>query len=117
MAGPDGDPVYFGTREEMRAWLEANHASAADLWVAIYKKGSDQTGVTLAEAQDEGLRFGWVDSLARRIDDEAYKLRFTPRRPGSNWTEQNLARAKELREQGELREMGVRALEERLGRG
>jgi uncharacterized protein YdeI (YjbR/CyaY-like superfamily) len=113
MAMPDGDPVYFGTPEEFHAWLEEHHDSAADVWVAVYKKGSEKTGITLAEAQDQALRFGWVDSLARKVDEDAYKLRFTPRRPNSNWTDANIARAEELREQGSMHEAGIRALETR----
>jgi uncharacterized protein YdeI (YjbR/CyaY-like superfamily) len=108
--------VFFASDEEMRAWLEANHATAAELWVGIYKKGSGKTGVTLAEAQDEALCFGWVDSMSRRIDDDSYMLRFTPRRPDSNWTEGNFARAEELRAQGRMHEAGIRALERRRRR-
>ena len=109
----DRDPVYFASSAEFHDWLEANHDGAADVWVAIHKKGSAKTGITLAEAQDQALRFGWVDSLARKVDDDAYKLRFTPRRPGSNWTDANIARAEELRAQGELHEAGIRAFEAR----
>jgi uncharacterized protein YdeI (YjbR/CyaY-like superfamily) len=113
MAGPDGDPVYFSTPEEFHSWLEDNHDSAADVWVAIHKKGSSKTGITLAEAQDQALRFGWVDSLARKVDEDAYKLRFTPRRPGGNWTDANIARAEELIRLGEMHEAGRRAFEAR----
>ncbi len=111
MAGPDGEPTYFDSPAEFHAWLEANHDGDADVWVAIYKKGSGKTGITLAEAQDQALRFGWVDSLARKVDENAYKLRFTPRRPDANWTDANVARAEELRAQGEMHEAGIRALE------
>ena len=113
MAMPDGDPVYFGSAEEFHAWLQENHDSAADVWVAIYKKGSAKTGITLAEAQDQALRFGWVDSLARKVDEDAYKLRFTPRRASGNWTDANIARAEELIAQGEMHEAGKRAFEQR----
>jgi uncharacterized protein YdeI (YjbR/CyaY-like superfamily) len=113
VAVPDGDPVYFASPEEFAAWLEANHDGAADVWVAIYKKGSGKTGISLAEAQDQALRFGWVDSLARRVDDDAYKLRFTPRRPDGNWTDANIARAEELIAAGEMHEAGIRAFETR----
>ena len=113
MAGPDVEPVYFDSPAEFHAWLEANHDGAADVWVAIYKKGSEKTGITLAEAQDQALRFGWVDSLARKVDEDAYKLRFTPRRPDANWTDANIARAEELRAVGEMHEAGIRALEAR----
>ena len=107
------DAVFFESGEEMQAWLEEHHADEPELWLGLYKKGSRKTGITLAEAQDVALRFGWVDSLAGRIDDEAWKLRFTPRRPDSNWTEKNVERAEELRAQGLMHEAGIRALEAR----
>lgn len=105
--------LFFASGDEMRRWLEANHASAGELWVGIYKKASAKTGVTLGDAQDQAICFGWVDSLSRRIDDESYMLRFTPRRPRSKWTPGNVARAKELRVQGRMHEAGIRAFEAR----
>ena len=105
--------TFFPSGAEMRAWLEANHASAGELWVGIYKKGSGKTGITLSEAQDQGLCFGWIDSLARRIDDDRYMIRFTPRRPGSNWAAGNIERVEELRAQGLMHEAGIRAFERR----
>ena len=98
----------------MRQWLEANHASAGELWVGVYKKGVEKTSVTLAEAQDVAMCFGWVDSMSRRIDDESYMLRFTPRRPRSNWTPGNVARAEELIANGLMHESGLQAFERRL---
>ena len=103
--------VYFTSARKMREWLETNHASAGELWVGIYKKGSRKTGVTLLEAQDVGICFGWVDSMTRRVDEDSYMLRFTPRRPRSNWTPGNVARAEELISQGLMHETGVRAFE------
>ena len=113
MAAPDGDPAYFESPSEFHEWLEANHETAPEVWVAIYKKGSKKSGITLAEAQDQGLRFGWVDSLARKVDEDAYKLRFTPRRPSGNWTDANIARAEELIAQGEMHDAGIAAFEAR----
>jgi uncharacterized protein YdeI (YjbR/CyaY-like superfamily) len=106
-------PVFFASSEEMRAWLEAHHATAPELWVGLYKKGSGKTGITIQEAQDQGMCFGWVDSLSRRIDDDSYMLRFTPRRPRSNWAERSIERAEELRAHGQMHEAGIRAFERR----
>jgi uncharacterized protein YdeI (YjbR/CyaY-like superfamily) len=105
--------VFFDSGAEMRDWLEANHAGAGELWVGIHKKGSSKTGVTLREAQDVGICFGWVDSMSRRIDEESYMLRFSPRRPRSSWTPGNVARAQELIAQGLMHESGFRAFERR----
>ena len=108
------DAVFFASAEEMRTWLEAHHATAPELWVGLYKKGSGKTGITLQEAQDQGMCFGWVDSLARTIDDDRYMLRFTPRRARSNWAERSIQRAEELRAQGQMHEAGIRAFERRV---
>jgi uncharacterized protein YdeI (YjbR/CyaY-like superfamily) len=105
--------VFFATGQAMRDWLDANHATADELWVGIYKKGSGKTGVTLPQAQDVAMCFGWVDSMTRRIDEDSYMLRFTPRRPRSNWTPGNVARAEELIAQGLMHDAGVRAFERR----
>jgi uncharacterized protein YdeI (YjbR/CyaY-like superfamily) len=109
-------PLFFATGEALRDWLEANHATADELWLGIYKKGSRKTGVTLAEAQDVAMCFGWVDSMTRRVDEESYMLRFTPRRPRSNWTPGNVARAEELIAEGRMHDAGVRAFERRQAR-
>jgi uncharacterized protein YdeI (YjbR/CyaY-like superfamily) len=111
-----GTPVYFDSGRAMRDWLEANHSSASELWVGIYKKGVDRTSVTLPEAQDVAMCFGWVDGMSRRVDEDSYMLRFTPRRPRSNWTPGNVARAEELIAQGVMQEAGVRAFERRRSR-
>ena len=108
--------VFFASGQELRDWLEANHATAGELWVGIYKKGSSKTNVTLPEAQDVAMCFGWVDSMTRRVDEDSYMLRFTPRRARSNWTAGNVARAEELIAQGLMHEAGVRALERRQTR-
>jgi uncharacterized protein YdeI (YjbR/CyaY-like superfamily) len=110
---PGVTAVFFASPEEMRAWLEARHATATELWVGIYKKGSGKASVTVQEAQDQGICFGWIDSLSRRIDDDSYMLRFTPRRPGSDWSARNIARVEELRAQGLMHEAGIRAFHRR----
>jgi uncharacterized protein YdeI (YjbR/CyaY-like superfamily) len=105
--------VFFASGEALRDWLEANQATADEVWVGIYKKGSGKTSVTLQEAQDVAMCFGWVDSMSRRIDDDSYMLRFTQRRPRSSWTPGNVTRAEELIAQGRMHEAGIRAFERR----
>ncbi len=72
----------------------------------LYKKRIGK-GMTLDEAVEEALCFGWIDSQLRRIDDEKHMLRFTPRRPGSVWAESNLRRIEKLRKEGRLTEKGA----------
>jgi uncharacterized protein YdeI (YjbR/CyaY-like superfamily) len=104
-------PEYFLTPHDLSAWFEAN-PSAVELWVGFWKKGFERPGVSYAEAVDEALCNGWIDSVIRRVDEASYMLRFTPRRPRSNWTDANLRRVDELRAAGRLRPGGERAIAE-----
>jgi uncharacterized protein YdeI (YjbR/CyaY-like superfamily) len=106
-------PRFFDSPAEMREWLEANHETADELWVGLYKKGATRSGITMDEALDQALCFGWIDTKGQRIDDERWTVRFVPRRPKSNWSERNIARVEQLREQGLMDEAGLRAFERR----
>jgi len=103
----------FPSAADFRAWLEANHDSAGELWVGYYKKGVPKSSMTYAESVEEGLSFGWIDGLTRRIDDEVYTIRFTPRRKTSNWSAINIAKVAELSAAGRMHPAGLRAFEER----
>ena len=107
------DIKIFSSAAEFRAWLEANHDSAGEQWIGYYKKGVPQTSMTYAESVDEALCFGWIDGLTRRIDDEVYATRFTPRRRTSNWSAVNIAKVAELTAAKRMHPAGVKAFEER----
>ena len=114
MRAPDRSDVrIFAAPAEFRAWLEANHDSASELWVGYYKKATGKTSMTYAEAVEEALCFGWIDGLTFRIDDEVHTNRFTPRRKGSNWSAINIAKMGELEAAGRLHPAGRRAFAER----
>jgi uncharacterized protein YdeI (YjbR/CyaY-like superfamily) len=106
-------PVFFADREAFRAWLEEHHATAKELWMGMYKKGSGRPSITWPEAVDEALCFGWIDGVRQRIDDESYMNRFTPRRPNSNWSAVNVRRVQELTRQRRMRAAGLKAFRER----
>jgi uncharacterized protein YdeI (YjbR/CyaY-like superfamily) len=107
-----GEPLHFATAEKWRAWLEANHASEEDAWLLISKKGAQTPSVTLHQAMQEAICFGWIDSNMQPIDEERYALRFTPRRRTSNWSERNKAWAATLIEEGRMTEAGLAKIEE-----
>ena len=100
------------TRDEWRAWLEAHHAQAAEAWLVIYKTGPRKTALTLADAQAEALCFGWVDVMNKRLDEDRYALRFTPRKPGSAWSISNIRRVEQLIEAGLMTAAGLRKITE-----
>jgi uncharacterized protein YdeI (YjbR/CyaY-like superfamily) len=107
------DPRFFATAAELRAWFEAHHAGEDELLVGFYKKGSGRPSITWPESVDEALCFGWIDGIRRRIDDESYSIRFTPRRPRSIWSAVNIKRASELIAQGRMTPAGLVAFEAR----
>lgn len=101
------DTVYCATREEWRAWLETNHASSRGIWLVYYKKGSGKPRVPYDDAVEEALCFGWIDSTVKRIDEQCYRQLFTPRKPGSTWSESNVARVGKLIKEGRMCEPGL----------
>jgi uncharacterized protein YdeI (YjbR/CyaY-like superfamily) len=106
-------PIYFATPADFRSWLERHHASAAELLVGFYKRGSGKPSITWPESVDQALCFGWIDGVRRRIDDESYSIRFTPRKRGSIWSAVNIRRAGALIELGLMHPAGLRAFEAR----
>jgi uncharacterized protein YdeI (YjbR/CyaY-like superfamily) len=107
------DALFFAAPADFRAWLDAHHATAGELWVGFYKKGTGRPSLTWPESVDQALCYGWIDGLRKRIDDESYVIRFTPRRPGSIWSEVNTRRAAELIDQRLMQPAGLAAYEAR----
>ena len=106
-------PAFFATAAEFRRWLERHHDSASELLVGFYKVGSGKPSMTWPASVDQALCFGWIDGVRRRIDDESYTIRFTPRKPRSIWSAINIRRAGELIELGLMQPGGLRAFEQR----
>jgi uncharacterized protein YdeI (YjbR/CyaY-like superfamily) len=102
-----GDTIYAATREHWRRWLEANHATLQQIWLVYYKKRSGTPSVSYDEAVEEALCFGWIDGIVKRIDEERYAQRYTPRRPNSNWSEPNRRRVRGLIEAGKMTDAGM----------
>ena len=94
------DAVFFATPGEFRAWLVANHETAGELLVGYYKTGTGRPSITWPQSVDQALCVGWIDGTRRRIDDERYSVRFTPRRSRSIWSAVNIRRFGELADAG-----------------
>jgi uncharacterized protein YdeI (YjbR/CyaY-like superfamily) len=107
------EPVFFATPEEFRAWLDAHHADETELLVGFWKRGTGKPSMTWPESVDEALSFGWIDGVRRSLGDEAYTIRFTPRKPRSNWSAVNVRRVEELTREGRMRPAGLKAFEAR----
>lgn len=104
---------FFKTPADFRQWLAENHQEESELWVGYFKKATGKPSITWPESVDEALCFGWIDGIRKSIDAERYKIRFTPRRPGSKWSAVNIRRVKELIELGRMAPAGLAAFEKR----
>src|SRR5260221_10408075 len=104
---------HFKTPAEFRAWLAEHHATASELGVVLYTKASGEPTMTWSEAVDQALCFGWIDSVARRLDETRRVQRFTPRKPKSNWSAVNIKKVAELTAQGLMEPAGLAAFARR----
>ena len=103
-----------------RRWLETNPAAVPETWVVFYRKRAQRPGrpiLTYSEAVEEAICFGWIDGLKRRIDDERYTHRFTPRKPGSRWSASNRERLARMRSAGLMAPPGEAAVEASIRSG
>jgi uncharacterized protein YdeI (YjbR/CyaY-like superfamily) len=99
----------FKTPAEFRAWLVKHHATSTELGVVLHKKASGKATMTWSDAVDQALCFGWIDGIARRIDDTSRVQRFTPRKPKSNWSAVNINKVAELTARGLMMPAGLAA--------
>jgi uncharacterized protein YdeI (YjbR/CyaY-like superfamily) len=98
--------ALVATTAEWRAWLADHCESDAEVWLVIAHKNSPRPGVQYGEAIEQALCFGWIDSHARKRDADSFVLRFTPRRPRSDWSQVNMRRAGRMIELGLMTERG-----------
>ena len=105
--------TFFPTPAAFRAWLKKHHKTADQLWVGYYRKESGRPTMTWSESVDEALCFGWIDGIRKKINDEAYTNRFTPRRSGSNWSAINIAKVDVLTRQKRMQAAGRAAFAKR----
>ena len=110
---PDPLPVMaFESTQAWDAWLSAHHAGSSGLWLKIAKKGSAGQSISYSDALDVALCHGWIDGQKGRHDDDYWLQRFTPRKPGSNWSKINTERAAALIASGRMRPAGLREVEQ-----
>ena len=94
------------TRRRWRTWLEKHHTSSAGVWLVFYKAHTGRKSLPYEDAVREALCFGWIDSLIKRLDDDRYALKITPRKPTSKWSDLNRRRWRELDAAGLLAPAG-----------
>jgi uncharacterized protein YdeI (YjbR/CyaY-like superfamily) len=103
--------VSFTTPADMEAWLEENGEASDGIWLKFAKKASGLRSVVYAEALEIALCHGWIDGQTKRLDDDHYLQRFTPRRPRSKWSKRNRGKAERLIAEGRMRPAGLQEVE------
>lgn len=99
--------LYVKSRDEWRSWLQNNHAAEKEIWLIYYKKHTGKPRIPYDDAVEEALCFGWIDSIVKRIDDEKYIQKYTPRKDKSIWSELNKKRTEKMIKQGRMTEAGL----------
>jgi uncharacterized protein YdeI (YjbR/CyaY-like superfamily) len=112
---PERPARFFADAAEFGAWLALHHDTETELWMGLYKKHvpAPQRGLTWEDAVPEALCWGWIDSMVQRIDDDAVRQRWTPRKRTSNWSKVNLELVEQLRAEGRMQPSGLAVWEAR----
>lgn len=104
--------LEFERRDQWRRWLEKNHTTEIEAWLILYKKKYRDQGLTLAEAIEEALCFGWIDGKLKSLDEKRYRLRYSPRTITSIWAMSNIRRVEKLIAEGKMTEAGYQKIAE-----
>ncbi len=94
--------------------MKSNHVKAKEIWLVYYKKHTGKPSIDYTDSVEEALCFGWIDGLKRRLDEERYVHRFTPRKPGSRWSSLNIRLARKMIEEGKMTQAGLLAFNQRV---
>lgn len=101
-------------RREWRAWLKKHHATIETVWLVYFKKHTDKPTINYIDSVEEALCFGWIDGIKKRIDEQKYTHRFTPRKRGSKWSPLNIELAAKMMEEGKMTQAGLVAFDQRI---
>ncbi|MFA5125489.1 MAG: YdeI/OmpD-associated family protein [archaeon] len=107
--------LYVITGKEWRAWLKKNHFKEKELWLVYYRKASGKPRISYNAAVDEALCYGWIDSTVKKVDEDSFAQRFTPRRPTSQLSELNRERVRRLIKQNKMTPVGLKAIKHVFG--
>ena len=107
------EPQFFKTKDELYKWFAANYETADELILGYYKISSGLPSVNWPDSVDVALCYGWIDGVRNSIDDKAYKIRFTKRKPSSIWSDINIAKVDVLLRAGLMTPAGIAAFNNR----
>lgn len=105
-----GKTLYVTNRQDWRAWLKKHHASESEIWLIYYRKDTGKPIIPYDDAVEEALCYGWIDSTVKKLDENRFAQRFSPRRPTSNLSEMNKERIRRLIAQKKMTQAGLSAI-------
>jgi uncharacterized protein YdeI (YjbR/CyaY-like superfamily) len=105
--------LYVEERSKWRAWLKANCERAAEIWLVYYKEDTGRARIAYADAVEEAICFGWIDSKIKKLDEARFVQLFTPRQPKSKWSSINIERARRMIREGKMSASGLRVFDRR----
>lgn len=107
------EPIFFANTSELRKWFEKNHDKEKELLVGYYKTHTGKPSITWSQSVDQALCFGWIDGIRKSLGETGYTIRFTPRKPGSIWSDINIKKVEEFTQKGLMRPAGIEAFNKR----
>jgi len=103
--------LYVEDRSKWRAWLQANHKQATEVWLVHYKKEMGRPQIAYEDAVEEAICFGWIDGKIKKLDPARYARLFTPRKPTSTWSRINIGRARKMIREGKMTAAGSKVFD------
>lgn len=107
-----GQTLYVTNRRDWRSWLANHHKTKKEIWLIFFKKHTKRPSTPYNDAVEEALAYGWIDSIVKTVDKDSYAQRFTPRKPGSNWSELNKERVRRLIKSRKMTRAGLAAFKD-----
>jgi uncharacterized protein YdeI (YjbR/CyaY-like superfamily) len=111
-SGLPAKQLYVTSRDDWRSWLAAHHAAEKEMWLVFYRERTGRPNIPYEDAVEEAICYGWIDSLVRKLDEERYARKFTPRTGTAVWSALNKERVARLERGGRLAEAGRRVIAE-----
>jgi len=106
-------PIFFTNSSKLRKWFERNYDKKKELLVGFHKAHTGKPSITWSESVDQALCFGWIDGIRKSLGETSYTIRFTPRKPGSIWSDINIKKVEELTKKGLMYAAGIEAFSKR----
>ncbi len=103
----DQKPKFFKTPSAFSKWLAKNHDKKTEQWVGYYKVATKKPSITWTESVEEAICYGWIDGLRKSIDEASYKIRFTPRKENSIWSNKNMVIIEKLKKEKRIQPAGL----------